>query len=337
MKWNLKMALGLFLAAGLAGTGCLKDKDYDDGIIQSLRATDGTVKVVEIKLSASSTDNFFPFFVDNSPNDTTVDLIPINLATHDPAPKDLHITLTRNDQLVTDYNAANTDTTVTATNPDPTGAVTHYDIPNGLYTVVNPVVIIPKGQHTAYLQVKFKPSDLVGDKKYAVGFSITKIDEPGYTISGNTKDAIVVIGIKNKYDGLYSLTVRTVGWAAYGISDGPTKKWPSNASFESTGANSLVLHTKEGGIGVPAFDATGAPTSFGSTEARFTFDLSTNALTAVDNTVGDDGRGRTFFLNTAEQSRYDPTSQTIYAAFVMTQNGRPNQFFYDTLVYQGPR
>ncbi len=337
MKWNIKMALSLALATALAGTGCLKDKDYDDGLIQSTRATDGAIKVVEIKLSASSTDNFYPFFVDNSPNDTTVQLIPVNLATHDPAPTDLHVTLTQNDQLVTDYNADNTDTTATDTNPDPSGAITHYDIPNGLYTVVNPVVIIPKGEHTAYLQVKFKPSDLVGDKKYAVGFSITKIDEPGYTISGNSKDGIVNIGIKNKYDGFYSLVVRTTGWAAYSISDGPSKKWPSNATWETTGANTLVLHTKEGGIGVPAFDNTGAPTSFGSTEARFTLDLATDKITNVDNTQDDDGRGRTFHLNAAEDSRYDAATKTVYAAFVMTQNGRPNQFFYDTLVYKGSR
>jgi len=36
-------------------------------------------------------------------------------------------------------------------------------------------------------------------------------------------------------------------------------------------------------------------------------------------------------------SRYDPATQTIYAAYEMTQNGRPNQFIYDTLVYRGPR
>ncbi|MBL0334798.1 MAG: hypothetical protein IPP73_05640 [Chitinophagaceae bacterium] len=64
-------------------------------------------------------------------------------------------------------------------------------------------------------------------------------------------------------------------------------------------------------------------------------------LVNVSNDIPDDGRGRAFRLNTAftspTDSRYDPATKKIYAAYIMSQNGRPDQFIYDTLTYRGPR
>ncbi|MEO5888765.1 MAG: DUF4361 domain-containing protein [Ferruginibacter sp.] len=65
------------------------------------------------------------------------------------------------------------------------------------------MVIIPKGWRTGYLQIKFKPADFLGET-YAVGFTLNKIDETGYTLSGNNQNGMVVINIKNQYDGIYS-------------------------------------------------------------------------------------------------------------------------------------
>ena len=56
------------------------------------------------------------------------------------------------------------------------------------------------------------------------------------------------------------------------------------------------------------------------------------------NLIPDDGRGRAFAINPAvTDSRYDPATKTIYAAYLMFQNGRPTQYIYDTLVYKGSR
>ena len=178
-------------------TGCLKDDDFDKGIIQSVNQTGDLVKPVEIKLTATDASNFLVLAVDNSDNDTTVDLVPINLATNDAAPEDIHVTVTLDSNLVIVY-----DTTGTAAGT-PGG---DYAIPlSSMYTLVNPEVIIPKGSHTGYLQIKFKPSDFIG-ADWALGFKITAVKESGYTISGNFSTGITAIAVKNKYDGVYNAT-----------------------------------------------------------------------------------------------------------------------------------
>lgn len=177
------------LAAGL--TGCLKDKDFDNGVIQSLHTNGTPPKVVEIKLTAADVSNFFVASYDNSSNDTVVDLIPVNLATKEAAAEDLHITLTPKQSLVDDYN---------------TEQGTSYEDPAALYTLEDGgVVTIPKGSHTGYLRIKFKPADFLGGA-WAVGFEITAIKESGYTISGNLNKGVVAIGIKNAYENNYTGT-----------------------------------------------------------------------------------------------------------------------------------
>jgi len=199
----IKSSLIVSSVLAIIASGCLKDEEYDNGKIQSVRSA-GTQKIIEIKLTAASVENVLSLALDESLNDTVIDLIPVNLASVDPAPQDLHVTLAANPQIIADYNAAHTDTTVTPSNPDPSGVVTHYQVAE-LYTIVNPggIVTIPKGSHTGYLQIKFKPSDFLGDT-YAVGFTLNKIDESGYTLSGNMNNGMVVINIKNQYDGVYS-------------------------------------------------------------------------------------------------------------------------------------
>jgi len=187
----------------ISGSGCLKDNAYNDGSIQSTRSQGNDPKIIEIKLTATSSSNVINYSYPNSNNDTVVDFVLVNVATPGPAPEDLHVTLAENDQLITDYNAANTDTTVSASNPFPTGVVTDYSVLTG-FTVVNPggVVTIPKGQQSGMLQIKLKPSDYVG-KTYALGFTIKSVQEPGYTISGNNQNGIGIVNIKNQYDGTY--------------------------------------------------------------------------------------------------------------------------------------
>ncbi|HRI22258.1 MAG TPA: DUF1735 domain-containing protein, partial [Panacibacter sp.] len=118
----------------VSATGCLKDKDYDNGLIQSVRETGTTPSVVEIKLTAADVSNFLVVSYDNSDADTTIDLIPVNLATHDAAPQDIHVTLTATQSLVDDYNTENG---------------TGYGDPSALFTLEDGgIVTIPKGSHT---------------------------------------------------------------------------------------------------------------------------------------------------------------------------------------------
>jgi Domain of unknown function (DUF1735) len=321
--YNIKLATCSIALIAAGFTSCLKDDDYENGAIQSLHTNGTPPKVIEIKLTAADVSNFLVTSYDNSDNDTVVELVPVNLATKDAAPQDLHVTLTTKQSLVDDYNTENG---------------TAYGDPSAFYTIEDGgVVTIPKGSHTGFLKVKFKPSDFLG-AEWAVGFEITSITESGYTISGNLNKGIVSIAIKNKYDGNYTLTMKTVGWAAYGIADGDTYTWPSAVSMITSGPNSVTILTNEAGPGQPGFTSDGGITAFGATAPQYIFDGATDKLVNVINLAPDDGRGRAFQLNPAvTDSRYDPATKTIYAAYLMTQTGRPNQEIYDTLIYVGPR
>ncbi|HEY2726535.1 MAG TPA: DUF1735 domain-containing protein, partial [Parafilimonas sp.] len=172
-------------------TGCLKDKDFDNGSIQSTHTNGSTPQVIEIKLAANNASNFFTLAVNSSANDTTIDLVPINLATASAAPKDIHVTVALDSTLVDAYDTAN--------------ATSYATPPSAMFTIVSPEVVIPKGSNTGYLQIKFKSSDFLGGS-WALGFRITAIQESGYTISGNLSTGIAAIVVKNQYDGTYNST-----------------------------------------------------------------------------------------------------------------------------------
>lgn len=317
--------------------GCLKDKDYDNGSIQSVRSGDAQ-KLVEIGLTATSIDNFLVISMNSSNTDTTIGLIPVIVNSVDGATEDVNVTLVPNPALIGDYNANN--------------GTLHEQAPASVFTIVNPpssdgtgyIVTITKGTNTGFLQVKLKTSNYLGHD-YAFGYQISKVDKPGYLISSNLSTGIVAIGVKNKYDALYALRIRTVGWTAYGIADGVTGNYPGTFGLITASANAVTTNNASAGSLQPAFTGTagvpgtiGGPTAFGATNPEFVFDLVTNNITSVVNLAPDDGRGRAFLLNPAiTTSRYDPATKTIYAAYIMKQNGRPDQQIYDTLSYVGPR
>jgi hypothetical protein len=65
--------------------------------------------------------------------------------------------------------------------------------------------MIPKGTHTGYLRIKLTPTKFLGGS-WALGYQISSIDKPDYTISGNLNTGIVSIGVKNAYEGDYHAT-----------------------------------------------------------------------------------------------------------------------------------
>ncbi len=201
--------------------GCLKDSDYDNGSIQSVHTIGGAPKIIELKLTANDASNFFVLSVANSPNDTTVNLVPVNLATADAAPQDLHVTVTLDSTIIDAYDTANQ---AAYTVPPP-----------GSYTILNPVVTIPKGSHTGYVAIKFSIPDFLG-QSYALGFRITKIQEPGYIISGNLSTGMVPIGVKNQYDGIYANTCTILkSGAPYNSTGGEVPLATTNANTVATG------------------------------------------------------------------------------------------------------
>jgi Domain of unknown function (DUF1735) len=331
MKLNKsKIVLGCLLLSILM-TGCLKDKEYDNGSIQSVRNSVGDQKVVEIALTTTSTVNFLQISLNATPNDTTFNLIPVTLASVNGAPEDINVTLVPNPALIGNYNANN-------------GTI-HELAPINLYSITNPassdgtgyVVTIPKGSNTGYLKIKIKPTNFLG-VDYALGFQISKIDPSGYLISGNLREGIVAIGIKNKYDGEYILsgTFNDV-LAPANNPTGPGDPYPYHMYLITASANSNVMYIPAGGF----FHLIAGGAVYGEFDPIFTFDAS-DKIVAVTNYYGQPSATR--FRSGAidptgaalNQNQLNP-DKSIDAKYILLQSGVLKANFLEHLQYVGPR
>lgn len=310
----------------IAGTGCLKDELSDDQ--QTNPDISSSPSLIElpgpVRVNNSYRSSFAIGLAPKS-TDTTFNMVTVRLASDQPAPEDIQVELELVPSLLDAYN----DSTGSNLSTFPT---TGYKFTPGL------TVTIPKGSREGYVQLTTIPNSLVG-KEYGFGFRIKSVSNSKYLISGNYNSIVIAVGVRNKYDGAYTLKIKTTGWAAYSISDGVTLTYPEDVDMVTASANSVSLFSHyTGGNLQPAFDATGSATQFGAAAPVFTFDPATDKLTSVTNSLPDDGRGRAFFLNPAiTTSRYDPATKNIYAAYFMKQNGRPDQAIYDTLTYKKAR
>ncbi|MCF3111868.1 DUF1735 domain-containing protein [Niabella sp. CC-SYL272] len=266
---------------------CLKDDSYDSGAYQAVRDREG-IKVISLGLATTSSDDFASVAFDNSNNDTIVNLVPVELGGTSNAQEDIHVTVEQDNSLVTKYNEEHEE---------------EYLVPNNV-TIVNPVVIIPKGGRVGFLQVKFKPSNLIGIS-YALGFKIKSVSEAGYNI-GNYNSGVAAIVIKNKYDGVY---------LASGVFTHPTlggnfsnKEW----KMITTSANALQ------------------------------FQLNTTALFSVvvdveikaDNKLAITSSSVVLTPYDPAKNYYDPATRTFHMEFGYSGNTR---YMVATAVYNRPR
>jgi len=235
-----------------------------------------------------------------------------------------------NPDAITAYNAAHSANLSTFTN---------YTLdPSTPYDGANWVVTFGPGDFVKYINISLDPSTLDFSKRNGLAFKVA--DAGTSPISVDLNAALIEVAAKNKYDGVYALRIRTVGWAAYGIADDETGNYPGNYLLISSGATSLkTLTTYRGDNLLPAATTGQASyTAFGATSPQFVFDGATNKLVSVSNIIPPDSRNRMLKINPAiTDSRWDPATKKAYLAFIMSQNGRPDQFFYDTLTYKGAR
>ncbi len=76
---NIKVAFTLITGVSVVLAGCLKDKDYDNGLIQSV--ANGKTKVISLASNVQTQDNFTTLAYDNSNNDTVVNFLRWNCPT----------------------------------------------------------------------------------------------------------------------------------------------------------------------------------------------------------------------------------------------------------------
>lgn len=189
MKKILSYTLLLVVSSTLF-VGCLKDKGFEDHLYG---INDPDTQPVGIgfpeaisKINARSVEYIETNQVLNIPF--------VNLESGEPAPTDIHVNLVLNQDLVAAYSAAN-----------PADSLTN--LPSSEFNISSLKVTIPAGSRSVILPINIsnaKNLDLT--KKYALGFTIASIDEPGYVIADNLKNVLVGVAIRNQYEGDYQAT-----------------------------------------------------------------------------------------------------------------------------------
>jgi Domain of unknown function (DUF1735) len=177
------------------------------------------------------------------------------------------------------------------------------------------------------------------DTRYAVPISFSSASGP--EISKVSEFAIIEIGVKNKYDGEYGVSITQSGWGAYGILENTEPlDYPGNLALLTTGATTCGYANVYRGDLLLAGLATGpAATAFGATSPAFTFN-ETGKLIEFKNAIPDDGRGRTLMLNPnapASHNQYDDATKSITVNFIFKQNTRPDHMITWKMVYKKPR
>src|SRR5215510_12753323 len=105
---SIKLTLLTALALSMSAISCLKDKAFDNGTVQSFSQGSGEDnKVISLGITVSSTSNFLQTSYPLTGNDTTVNLIPVELGGKSDATEDINVTLKVADSLLDAYNNAN--------------------------------------------------------------------------------------------------------------------------------------------------------------------------------------------------------------------------------------
>lgn len=303
-------------------------------------------KIVSAAINSVGTWQPTPLAVDLATTEAQYDLIQVTLSSSDgPATEDIHVTMVPGpDSLLANYNSEAFDVIDPDGNlvPHPEKYWLGMNTPGApKFTLLDGgVVTIPKGSNAGYMKIKATSQDYFGARIYAFSYVISSVQESGYTISANNGYSITPLLPKNQWDGVYSLSINTTGWGAYGIADDNKFRDYGNVAYQTTGLTSLsFLNLVRSDNLQAAFTSDESATGFGATNPNFVFD-SNNKLVDVFNSVADDGRGRKFAINPAATSKeniYDPATKTITANYLFKQNGRPNMVVKEVLTYVKPR
>jgi len=278
-------------------TSCLKDKGFDNQEYGINYPGSVSGKGVGFNLEGGSS-NFKTAGINAQSTPQLIDPTVMTLALYASstvATEDVHAHVVADPTLITDYNTANGTQIIPL---DPT-----------VYNVQTLDPVIAKGSQYTNLNVTVNSTATLDPTAvYGVAFRITSVDA-GYTIAENMKTAIVQILIKNRFDGVYSVTgtaLRVVGGSIDAALSGTIT--PYEASYATSGANS-VQHG--GSFHWANWTSSGGSSLPGGYEPNVEFDPTTLAVASVSSANGAVS-GQT---GTSYVQHYDPVTKKMYYEF----------------------
>jgi hypothetical protein len=180
------------------------------------------------------------------------------------------------------------------------------------------------------VSIKIKPSD-IANGSYALALSISEAD--GAEISPVASKIMIIVAVKNKYDGIYHLK------GFYTRTDNPALNAPFETEVEmvTSGSGSVAMYWPDAEDYAQPFTNGGDLTAFSNVAPEVTFNA-TDQVVDVFNIYGDPATGPFMHLSAGANSRYDATGAKPKIYLKYYYNADPtNRIFADTLTYIGPR
>jgi hypothetical protein len=215
-------------------------------------------------------------------------------------------------------NAPN-DITVTLSSDAATLAT--YNTQNGVTKVAPPAsvvsfptsVVIKKGTNLTTVEGKITvSSDFNFSAAYGIPVKISKVSEG--IVSGNFGNAVYSFGVRNRFDGSYTVTGTMVDYANAGL----TGRYPMSVGMVTSGANTVRLYDNVIG-GVYHSISTPGLSYYGAFGVEFAIDASNN-ITSVINVYGQPAsNGRSAELDPSGVNKYDPATKTFKVKYWMNQ------------------
>ncbi|GEM_PF-404708 len=324
-----KIIVGSFFLTVLSFvfTGCLKDKGFDN-YEYGINDPDTQPPGVGFPFGSKAKNDVG---VDVSGSVQTIEnLVYVNLEAGTTPSADINVTISNNTTaLLTAYNTAN-GTAIQA-------------LPTALWNVAT-TITIPAGGRNATVPLNITSTlSLDPNVQYAVGLTITAADG-NYKIAENLKNLFIVIGVKNQYDGKY-----TMKGQFYHPSLQPDFG-PHTLSVElhTSGPNSVRLYWPlVSGYNTPLTSGGGPACCFASQELSIDVTPGTNAALPYNSAAG----GLTYQVVTGYgpntyNNRWDPVEKKFYVAWgynlpasgvIATPPGASARAWIDTLIRTGPR
>ena len=304
-KISIKSTLIIALIAGLAG--CKKgvlNIDTDSGTATNVVEFASTLDNIS-SLAKSKYPGYYADFGTLPLNSSDSINLNVSYSGKDVAPQDITVKLALDTAALRIYNTDNATTFIT-----PPASI--YKFPTS--------VVIKKGTHQTTVMLVVTNTTAFD---YSVSYGIPlKIESTSYgIISGNFGSSIYTFGIRNKYDGVY--TVKGFAFRADPTSALQGPVGPIDRSFASGGLTTInwagtVPWANGGGSNLPA-----------GYEPIITVDPTTNKISLKSS-------GGFISANPAYDNRYDPATKTFYLSFTWGA-GVTARLHTDTLVYKKAR
>ncbi|MES2779943.1 MAG: DUF1735 domain-containing protein [Bacteroidota bacterium] len=312
-KFIKMLFAGLFIVSLVS---CLKDKEYEDGLIG--HDLTGVPKVIELAV------NFDPshsrsLALDFKDSSLALAVLTVRLAAAEVAQEDITVTIDTSTSvaLINAYNTENGTAVVR--------------MPQSLFTIEGGLsVVIPKGQRETSVKIRTNAIAFDPSTTYGLAFRIASVTPAGYTISQNYGTYVTTIGAKNKYDGVYTMNSyhNRPGYQLL-VAD-------EEMHMITTGANDVIFYWPQAGsVGHPIMTSTGL-SWYGATVApTVRFDPVSNLVTNVFNASAAGPPISVYSGPLSGQGRYDEATKKMYVYF--RYNANNERAFMDTLTYVGPR